>query len=50
MRRKRVEKFKKIRNKRYRKAFLYLFVLPIISIFLGYIIRTVFILPLMASK
>ncbi|AUG57200.1 hypothetical protein [Acetivibrio saccincola] len=50
MRKKRVDKFKKLRRKRYKKVLLYLFVLPAISIFLGYIIRTVFILPLMKVK
>lgn len=50
MRRKRVDKFRKLRRRRFRKVFLYLFILPAISIFIGYIIRTVLILPLMAVK
>ncbi|HHX17274.1 MAG TPA: hypothetical protein GX727_00240 [Clostridium sp.] len=50
MRIRRVEKFKKLRKRQYKKVFLYLFILPTISIFLGYIIRTLFILPLMAAK
>lgn len=46
----RMKKFKNLRKKQYKKAFLYFFVLPGVSILLGYIIRSLFILPLMTPK
>ncbi|TYQ15922.1 UNVERIFIED_CONTAM: hypothetical protein Cloal_2419 [Acetivibrio alkalicellulosi] len=50
MRVKRVEKFRRLRKKKMKKVIMYAFVLPATSIFLGYVIRSLFILPFMTAN
>lgn len=49
MRVKRVEKFKKLRYTKFRKMLFATVVLPVLSILVGYVITTLFILPSMAK-
>lgn len=49
MRVKRVEKFKKLRYIKFRKMLIATVVLPVLSILVGYVITTLFILPSMAK-
>lgn len=49
MRVKRVEKFKKTRHDKIRNLIVYAVVLPSLSIFMGYLITSLVILPSMAK-
>jgi hypothetical protein len=50
MRVKRVEKFRRHRFRKGRNVFLLAFVLPFTLAFIGYLISSFFILPVMSSK
>ncbi|MCX8131088.1 MAG: hypothetical protein N3I35_13445 [Clostridia bacterium] len=50
MRVKRVEKFRRTRHRRKRNFFFLAFILPCTLVFIGYIISSFFILPVMAGK
>ncbi|MGI6777559.1 MAG: hypothetical protein ACOX7R_05910 [Acetivibrionales bacterium] len=45
MRVKRLEKYRKIRYRKIRDIFIYAFILPSLSIFIGYVLTLLIILP-----
>jgi len=49
MRVKRVEKFKRLRYKKLKNIVIYAFVLPSLSILMGYVLTLLFILPVVAK-
>ena len=48
MRTKRLTKFKKYRHRKTRRLFLFVIIIPLTSIFLGYVLTSLFILPIMS--
>lgn len=49
MRTKRLDKFRKYRFRIYRKIFLFAVVIPFASVFVGYLLTALFILPVMSK-
>lgn len=49
MRVKRVEKFRKNRQRKNRKLFLFAVLIPSASVFIGYLVTSLIILPVMAK-
>ncbi|MEG6614365.1 hypothetical protein V6C42_16095 [Pseudoclostridium thermosuccinogenes] len=49
MRTKRLDKFRKYRYRKYRKFFLFVVVIPFASVFVGYLLTSLIILPVMSK-